>query len=162
MPGPANSESWKRVAFSGGVALPYTSTFTSEELRQLQLGLVPREMEDKWFIYFEAPHLFFHRSWTGQPVYRVTLDLQSTHAEVLEALWATELANQGKSTRPYEAQLLDFLVSNLLLGKSKPFPVPESADGTSIPTGVYQHHVSGTGYKEQVVPGRPKPWWRFW
>jgi len=159
---PASPESWKRVPFSGGVALPYASAFTCEELKQLQLGIVPREMEDKWFIYFDVPHLFFHRSWTGQPVYRVTLNLQGTRAEVSEALWATDLAEQGKSTRQYEAQLLDFLVSNLLLGKSKPFPVPESADNASIPAGVYQHHVSGTGYKEQVALRRLKPWWRFW
>lgn len=87
----ANPESWKRVAFSGGVAIPYTGVFTRKELKQLKLGIVPREMEDKWFIYFEATHLFFHRSWTGQPVYRVTLELEGAHAKVSEALWATDL-----------------------------------------------------------------------
>ena len=162
MPDPATSGSWKRTAFTSGIALPYTSAFTTQEFERLQLGLVPREMEDKWFVYFEAPYLYFHRSWTGQAVYRVTLENRSDSAEVTEAFWASELANQGKTTPAYEAQLLGFLVSNLLLGKHEPFPVPESLANASAPAGVYQHHVAGTGYREQVVPGRSKPWWRFW
>ncbi len=157
MPTPASAESWKRIAFSGGVALSYTSAFTPEEFKQLQLGLIPREMEDKWFIYFEAPHLFFHRSWTGQPVYRIALDPSGKGAVVREALWSADLASQGKSTRSYEALLLDFLISNLLLGRSKPFPVPESPTGGPVPEKVYQHHISGTGYTELAVPCRPKP-----
>jgi hypothetical protein len=28
-------------------------------------GLIPRAMEDKWYIYFENDCLYFHRSWTG-------------------------------------------------------------------------------------------------
>jgi hypothetical protein len=119
-------------------------------------------MEDKWFVYFEAPYLYFHRSWTGLAVYRVALERQNETTRVAEALWANELANQGKTTPAYEAQLLGFLVSNLLLGRRDPFPVPESLLDASTPAGVYQHHMAGTGYREQAVPTQPKPWWRFW
>lgn len=41
-------------------------------------------MEDKWFIYYEEPHLFLHRSWTGQPVYKLTLKDLLDGAEVTE------------------------------------------------------------------------------
>jgi len=33
------------------------------------MGLVPEEIEDKWFIYWEDDTLFFHRSWTGNCIY---------------------------------------------------------------------------------------------
>ena len=39
--------------------------FTEEQYQKLQKGLIPKAMEDKWYIYFENDCLYFHRSWTG-------------------------------------------------------------------------------------------------
>ena len=156
----ASAASWKRIPFTEGAPLPYRSTFSDRQLLRLQGGLIPREMEDKWFIYYDAPHLFFHRSWTGQPVYRLALAATARGADVAEALWSTELAGSADDgDKAYQAQLLDFLLSNLLLGQSKPFPRPA---GTSDPTpGLLQHHLAGTGHPE--VPAQiKKPWWRLW
>ncbi len=36
---------------------------------RIRLGVVPDAMEDKWFVYWEDGHLYFHRSWTGFCVY---------------------------------------------------------------------------------------------
>ena len=44
-------------------------TFSLEQMRRLQNGLVPEQMEDKWFIYFDDNTLYFHRSWTGFCIY---------------------------------------------------------------------------------------------
>ncbi len=52
-----------------------TETFSMEielsesEYEQLQNGIIPQEMEDKWFIYFEEDTLYIHRSWTGFCIY---------------------------------------------------------------------------------------------
>jgi len=107
-------------------------------------------MEDKWFIYFEEPYLFFHRSWTGEPYYRVALEPDSDGARVREALLSDRRAG---SDAGYSAALVDFLVSNLLLGQSKPFPVTwdpalKTAD---------QHVFAGTSYREQRHAPRPRP-----
>lgn len=40
----------------------------------IRLGLLPREMEDKWFIFFEEPVLYAHRSWTGYEAFRMTFE----------------------------------------------------------------------------------------
>jgi len=116
-------------------------------------------MEDKWFIFYQEPHLFLHRSWTGRPVYRLSLHTEATGTCVTETLWARDLAVQDGANPAYQAQLLDFLVSNLLLGKSKPFPKPDGAKESL--QGLLQHHVSGTGYQEVLV-SKEKPWWKFW
>jgi len=71
-------------------------------------------MEDKWFVYYEEPHLFIHRSWTGQPVYRLTLNSTPEEAQVVEALWSKDLATMADADLNYQAQLVDFLLSNLL------------------------------------------------
>ena len=90
---PASGSSWKRKPFKDGLPLPYQATFDSEQFARLKEGLIPREMEDKWFIYYEEPHLFLHRSWTGQPVYRLKLRAVSNGAEVIETLWSKDLAD---------------------------------------------------------------------
>src|SRR5437588_10029082 len=52
-----------------------SQTFTDEEYQRMQMGTIPQEMEDKWFIYFEDGWFFFHRSWTGICIYQVRLEL---------------------------------------------------------------------------------------
>lgn len=69
----ASATSWRRTPFKDGVPLAYQAIFNSEQFARLKVGHIPRGMDDKWFIYYEEPHLFLHRSWTGQPVYRLTL-----------------------------------------------------------------------------------------
>ena len=160
----ATADSWKRRPFTGGAPLCYRASFDAAELARLREGLVPRAREDKWFVYYHEPHLFFHRSWTGMPVYRVELRPTPAGAEVAEALWSTGLAQSPGGDLAYEAELLDFLLRNLLLGQSRPFPRPA---GLAEPMpGVYQHHVVGTGSPEsppaRSAPGRRRPWWRFW
>lgn len=155
----ASASSWKREPFKEGVPLPYQAIFNTEQVARLKTGLIPREMEDKWFVYYEEPHLFFHRSWTGQPSYRLTIGSVPEGAKVTEALWSRDQAAVPNADPNYQVQLLDFLLSNLLLGQRKPFPVPQ---GLQEPMpGLFQHHISGTGYAES--PSKPrKPWWRIW
>lgn len=44
---------------------------TAEEADRVRRGLVPAEMEQHWFAYFEDNVLHWHRSWTGFYIYRV-------------------------------------------------------------------------------------------
>ena len=150
----ATATSWKCEPFKEGVPFRYHATFDADQFARLKTGLVPRQMEDKWFIYYSEPHLFLHRSWTGQPVYRLTLKCIPDGAEVSEALWSKEIASARTELQDfeYQAHLIDFLLSNLLLGESKPFPMPP--DVQEPRPGVIQHHISGTGYPQS--PAGPK------
>jgi hypothetical protein len=155
----ASSTPRKREPFKEGVPIPYKAAFDSEQLAKLKQGFIPRGMEDKWFIYYEEPHLFLHRSWTGRPVYRLTLRNTRNGGKVTEAVWSKDLAGTSKWSTEYEVALLDFLVSNLLLGLTKPFPLPPGPT-TSAP-GALQHNISGTAYPESRAM-LTKPWWRVW
>ncbi|EGD82750.1 hypothetical protein PTSG_12021 [Salpingoeca rosetta] len=46
-------------------------TFTPAQMQVLKKGIMPHEMEDKWFVYMQDNTLNLHRSWTGFCVYRV-------------------------------------------------------------------------------------------
>lgn len=146
----ATADSWKREPFTAGTRIPFDARFTTAEFARLEAGLIPEVMEDKWFVYFQAPHLFLHRSWTGEPVYRVELEREADGASVVEALWADDGLAVDEAERVYQARLLEFLIANLLLGQRKPFPLRENAEESMA--GILQHHVAGTAFPEVVGP----------
>jgi hypothetical protein len=141
-----------RIPFTTGVLLPYNAAFTAAEFARLQAGLLPHSMDDKWLICYEEPHLSIHRSWTGKPVYRVALAERLQDWGVTEALWAHEFARGQEGETEYQAELVDFLISNLLLGQRKPFPIRD--EDAEWPAGTVQHNFSGTAYPERVYSSK--------
>ena len=47
---------------------------SQQEFELLEYGRIPKEMEDKWFIYYDSGKLYFHRSWSGFCVYIADVD----------------------------------------------------------------------------------------
>jgi hypothetical protein len=130
--------------------LEFEMTFSPEEYERLSLGHIPRDMDDKWFIFLEAGWLNLHRSWTGTCVYQCRVEADGANYKVAET-WANRDPAQYKETNDrYDCALLAFLINNLLLGKHMPFPVPGNLP-PNAPQGAFQHSVAGTGYRETVV-----------
>lgn len=143
----ATRSSWKNEPMpSECKAIPYSAEFTGEDFERISGGLIPVDMEDKWFIYLEGNVLNFHRSWTGACVYKVEFAAEGDKRKVVRAL-----ARRDQKDIPYDdaydAKLLQFLVSNLLLGKRIPFPRPPGVP-QETPPGLIQHGFSGTAYPE--------------
>lgn len=141
----ATASSWKREPFIQGMPLAYHTSFSAEQFARLRQGLVPREMEDRWFVYYEEPFLFLHRSWSGKPVYRVELEQQGEGARVVRAE-ISKAMGASETELAHQALMLDFLISNLLLGQAKPFPRPPGLRESK--PGMFQHHLAGTAYPE--------------
>ena len=155
----AKATSWKRESFKEGVPIPLSLEIYKGQIERISKGLIPQAMEDKWFIYFEEPYLFLHRSWTGQPVFKLKFVESPIGYSVSEALLSADIAKENKGEIEYQGKLALFLVSNFLLGEKLPFPMPPNIK-EPLP-GVYQHHVSGSGYQE--TPSQPmKKWWKIW
>ena len=53
--------------------------FSSKQMKVLEKGHIPKEMEDKWFWYMEDNKLYAHRSWTGSCVYIVEFGQGDQH-----------------------------------------------------------------------------------
>lgn len=127
--------------------------FTQEEFDLMSLGLIPQEMEDKWFIFAEDGQLFFHRSWTGHCIYQLRLEKRAHGYSAAEA-WVNRDENQYQSTDDEgDIATLSFLIDNLLLGKCTPFPTPSTLP-SNVPPGLYQHSVAGTAYPEVAAPSK--------
>ncbi len=156
MSGAASRDSWKALPYEGAFrSFPCAEVFTADEWKRLRQGLVPEVMEDKWFVFFEDPFLYFHRSWTGELAYRLRLAADESGGRVEEAFAS---ANVGMTDPAYEGALASFLMRCLMLRQDVPFPVP--SPGAPGPPGLYQHSFSGTGAREEPWRGAPEPAFR--
>ncbi len=141
---PATSASWKIKPLPEKRApLSYERRFSAAEHARLVRGLVPVEMEDKWFIYLEDGLLRLHRSWTGACIYGVRLGVEGEGSIVEEAWVSRATDDYTRTDDAYDARLLSFLIERLLLGNNQvPFPVPDAIEGGDKAS-LYRHHVVG-------------------
>ena len=127
--------------------LSFECSFNRDEFQLISKGLIPVEMEDKWFVFLENDSLYFHRSWTGTCIYEIHLTHRGEEYLVTDAWVNRNFEQYGSDDDSYDALLLSFLIDNLLLGKMTPFPMPKDIP-KDLPEGAYQHHISGSGYPE--------------
>jgi hypothetical protein len=59
-------------------------SYTIEEFEKIKIGLIPQQMEDKWFIYFEEPWLYLHRSWSGNCIFKVRFETNKEEPNLID------------------------------------------------------------------------------
>ncbi len=140
LPEPAKRDSWKTQPLPDArVRIPFTRDFDAQERERIAVGIVPSQMEDKWFIFLEDGWLFFHRSWTGVCVYAVRLIAVGSGSAVDEA-WANRDPGQYPNVdEEFDVRMLSFLIDRLLLGRRVAFPV----EGENRSDSVLRHHLVG-------------------
>jgi hypothetical protein len=112
---PARSDSWKTVAMPQDCkVLSFYRTYTLKDFRSITIGLVPQEMEDKWFIYYEAPWLYLHRSWTGYCIYKVRFEPDDAGVTVAEAIANRDPAQYTQTDDRRDAEILDRMIKSLI------------------------------------------------
>lgn len=122
----ATRDSWKtRDIPDEKKKLAFTRTFSSTEYQRLQVGFIPDEMEDKWFIYMEKDWLYFHRSWTGICIYQIRLKRTKGKYEVIET-WVNRDPEQYTNTDDQrDIASLNLLIDRFLIGKKNTSPHKE-------------------------------------
>jgi 8-oxo-dGTP diphosphatase len=113
-------------------------TFDPGEMRRIQAGLVPREMEEKWFIYWEANTLFFHRSWTGVCIYAVRFAPEGDSFRMVQADVNRDPEQYEETSDVRDAKLISYLIDVLLLERDSEFPcgADDSADAAIMEWGL--------------------------
>lgn len=98
---------------------------TRDQFEALRRGLLPVEMEDKWFAYMEDDRLFLHRSWTGHGIFEVQFQC---HDDVCVAGEVLVTGDQEKLQRSSDDDTADLLrsVINTVLRSQPPVPNPIS------------------------------------
>lgn len=125
--------------------------FTDHEYERILLGVVPEQMEDKWFIFVEDDTLYAHRSWTGYCIYRLSLLKAETGYVAGEAFVNRDESQYSGKDDQYDARLLLYLIDYLLLGATIPLPMPVSVPA-GIATELQHHHIIGAGQRAEKEP----------
>jgi hypothetical protein len=114
----ATIDSWKtHPAPAQREDLGFSGTFTDTEAETLKRGLIPHEMEDKWFICFHDGWLLFYRSWTGYCIYGLRLDATLNGMKVSES-WVSRDPEQYRGTDiEDDRRLVRHLIDELLLDR---------------------------------------------
>jgi len=147
----ATKESWKIFPKPKKyVSLSFDIYFDESEVELISRGVIPYDMDDKWFIYTEDGWVYFHRSWTGILAYWIRLEEVSAGSyKVCEAYVNTDKKKYGADDHEYDLAMLDFVIKLFLLGEK-----PE------IPSVVLRRLRKSRD--TNVVDEVKNPWWKIW
>jgi ADP-ribosyl-[dinitrogen reductase] hydrolase len=111
----ATRTTWKNEPMVNPKRIDLSLQFTDEQFSKLTNGLIPHEMEDKWFIFYENDWLFFHRSWTGFGIFKAQL-IKEQEGYAIKEFWAerNEVIYSNRDDDS-DAESLVFLIAEGLL-----------------------------------------------
>ena len=99
--------------------------FSAKDLRRIRKGLIPEQMEDKWFIYWQDSTLFMHRSWTGYCVYEISFSVVAEDIHATEVRVNRDPEQYTGTGDEHDAKMALYLVDALLLRRDVEFPCDE-------------------------------------
>jgi len=112
----ATSSSWKNNPIPlKSDKLPFSAIYVDSDIEKIKYGYIPKDMEDKWFIYFDDNHLYFHRSWTGCCIFIVKFKDSHLKLEVIETLVNRDTSQYTSVDSQKDLELLITLINNMLL-----------------------------------------------
>lgn len=106
-------------------AFSCSHNFTPSEYLKIQKGVLPEQMEDKWFIYFEEDKLYFHRSWTGYCIYIAEFEKKEDCYQMCKLTINRAVEQYTETDDKWDMQFVIYLVKLLLLRKSVACPQRE-------------------------------------
>ena len=120
---PANRADWNtRPLPSSNASIPLGLRFSASEMDRIRHGLVPEQMEDKWFIFFEDDSLYFHRSWTGFCLFKVRFEVAGGGFLAVDALVNRDPEQYSSTDDDHDRKLVQHLINVLLLKRSSTYP----------------------------------------
>lgn len=99
--------------------LDYAERFSEECFGRISLGLIPEEMEDRWFVYREGMTLYLHRSWTGTCIYEVEFEAIQGGVRVRRAVVNRDPTQYGGTDDAHDLALLRSLIHDQLLDRQR-------------------------------------------
>lgn len=104
------------------VTIDINLSYSKKDRLKIIKGLIPREMEDKWFVFFDQGVLNFHRSWTGFCVYRVYCNDDGNKFILIQADVNQDQEQYTETNDEINRQMIAYLINVLLLKETAKFP----------------------------------------
>jgi hypothetical protein len=127
----AKRSDWKTEPLpERNATIPLDRAFTRDEMERIRRGLVPEQMEDKWFVFWEDDTLHLHRSWTGACISVVRFaTLEDGGARMVEARVNRDPEQYKETSDAKDSSTILSLVKVLLL-RDPPEPPADGGDPT--------------------------------
>jgi hypothetical protein len=106
----ATRDSWEITPIINPQPLQLNLRFSDRQFFELKKGFIPRDMDDRWFIYCENEWLYFHRSWTGLGFYKAKLN-KTDEGYSIDELWT----ERNNVERTHEKDLYDIETISVLI-----------------------------------------------
>jgi hypothetical protein len=99
------------------VKLPIEKQLSDDQMSKVLLGKKPLDMDHRWIIYYNDGFLYFHRSWTGNCIYKIKIDKSNYAAKIVEVLVNTNPKEYKYSNIPEEINHFNQLFDSFLQSK---------------------------------------------
>ncbi|MEH1868518.1 MAG: hypothetical protein V7K69_26460 [Nostoc sp.] len=109
----AKRDDWKTEEMpSASTNLTVEKVYSQEEFNRIAAGIIPEQMEDKWFIFYEAPWLYLHRSWTGFCIFKVRFQVLGESVKIVEVQVNRDPAEYSNTDDERDASMLEILLDS--------------------------------------------------
>lgn len=95
-------------------ALMVRDKCSAEIFALVSQGLIPNSMDEKWFIYYEDPWLYIHRSLSGICVFKIKFQLINEHYEIVTALVNRDAEQYNETDDARDIAMLRELLRSLV------------------------------------------------
>lgn len=112
----ATKDSWRNYPIDSPKLIKIDIYFTDEQFSKLKDGLIPQQMENKWFIYYENECLHFHRSWTGFEVFKAKLNKENAGYSIKEFWAERDPSKYTNVSDDSDVETITLLIARGLLG----------------------------------------------
>jgi ADP-ribosyl-[dinitrogen reductase] hydrolase len=116
----ATQKTWHNHPTDNPKRIEVELQFSEKQFLKLIRGLIPEQMEDKWFIFYEDTWLYFHRSWTGFGIYKAKLEKSESGYSIKEFWVERNQAKYQNDNDNEDIQNFTFLIAKGLLGIDAP------------------------------------------
>ena len=90
-------------------------SFDEEQYQKLILGLKPKEMENRWRIYFEDDTMCFLRSWTGYHVFDAKIVKENDFYYIKEFLAERNPEKYKNTNDDYDINAISELINKIIV-----------------------------------------------
>ena len=110
------------------VVLSFQHEYSPGDYEKIQYGVIPEQMEDKWFIYFEENKLHCHRSWTGNCLYIAEFEVSERSSKITKLTVNRDREQYTERDNNWDCHFVVYLINLLLLHKPTPYPEKDDID----------------------------------
>ena len=123
-----NKDTWKTEDFVNPMPIEMKLRLAETQFARIRFGLLPEEMEDKWFAYFGDDRIHFHRSWTGFKIFEAKIEKSGSDYLISEILVERDEKRYRNKDENEDINSFYYLLGRGILGLNIDLPMDSNSE----------------------------------